>query len=218
MGRCLESIWKESQTRLSLQHDTTEYILAYEDIGNSFAQEAALSAEVSLPTSKSSSHSSQSTIRVWEHLNQQKLTENSTTSRAMKSGIHDLVGRLIEKANSQTYNAFVHSISLVPLLIPGFISWNERIRLWREIGSELRIIHVLEHQNFIMKYLPVFLVPGVDSPILEQKEGGGAVERAIFDALLNLRSYNDDKNLLIVEICQYTLSRYIFYGIISKQV
>jgi hypothetical protein len=123
---------------------------------------------------------------------------------------------LIEATSTQSHHHFVHSVSLIPLLIPGLLPWNERIRVWNDLGSQLRMLHLLEHQEIMSRDLVMFLIPGADSLTWPPShKDNGAIERAMLHALVSLRNYEEDRTLCIVSIALYSLSRFIFSDLLS---
>jgi hypothetical protein len=222
MKRAVSGLWNESVKRLqerssspsaSFGSESHTPRLAYEEYGRSFCNEAGLaSATGSLP----SSQSTKVNTRVWEETNLSEVTDK--ISRAASVGLHDLVGRLIEATSTQSHHHSIHAISLLPLLLPGFLPWNERVIVWTEIGSRLRMLHLLESRDFMTQYLAVFLLPGLDSITLFSSSSSvrenGAVERAILESLLSIRNYDEEKSQMVVSIGLYSLCRFIFYDLL----
>jgi hypothetical protein len=208
MKSALESLWKDSIVKMRI-HGI--HSLAFEDYRKSFCTEAGMSSDSgTMPLS----HQTGSNLRLWETMT---TTGSEKLTKVASTGLHDLVGRLIEATSTQSHHQDVHSLSLIPLLIPGLLPWNERIRVWNDLGSQLRMLHLLEHQEVMSRYLVMFLLPGMDSLSLSlSQKDNGALERAMLQSLFSLRNYQEDRSLFIVSIALYSLSRYLFSDILSS--
>lgn len=148
-------------------------------------------------------------LRPWEPKNLGVSSIHGAGSNA--EGALDVVGRLLDGVCNQTCSeGRVHAVSLAPLMVAGLFPISLTKKVWRDIGgSQLRLLHLVENRDMFESLLPAFL-PCAKRGSTVLSVSGEDLVLAIMDALLGLRNYSEERNLMIAKIGTYTIARFIF--------